>query len=149
MTTTPKDHRAVIKQLVGALNSAKQSLETVGMLAGHKYYGNPRIETLMGSHEEVRAYAKSRAGATAEALTAGREALGADDSGFVINNTRNQVSSVQLHQLKEGLAVGRDGPVSPPSGLAQEDGTTPELDQMRGKPRPSQLAAQQLGGEAA
>ena len=89
MTTTPKDHRAVIKQLVEATDIAAP------------YF----------THNAL----------FAQALTAGRAALGADDSGFVINNTRSQVSSAQLHQLKEALAAGRDGPVSTPPELDDPD----------------------------
>ena len=52
------------------LKEATQSLETISMLAGRKIYGNPPIETLLGTFEEVRAYATSRAGVGLQALEA-------------------------------------------------------------------------------
>lgn len=61
-------------KLAEALRDAATSLETIGRLAGKPYYGRDDqgepIQTYMGHNDEVRSYAKSRAGCAREALAA-------------------------------------------------------------------------------
>ena len=70
-------------KLAEALRDAATSLETIGRLAGKPYYGRDDqgepIQTYMGHNDEVRSYAKSRAGCAREALAA-YEALAAHDA---------------------------------------------------------------------
>lgn len=56
--------------LCKALDDAATSLETISRLSGRKTYGSPPIESFMGTFEEVRGYAYSRANAARAALTA-------------------------------------------------------------------------------
>lgn len=61
---TPITQPAPVAQgnaLDAALNDAATSLETIARLAGRTTYGNPPVETCMGTHSEVRSYAASRA----------------------------------------------------------------------------------------
>ena len=61
-------------RMAEALRDAATSLETIGRLAGKPYYGRDDqgepIQTYMGHNDEVRSYAKSRAGCAREALAA-------------------------------------------------------------------------------
>ena len=61
-------------KMAEALRDAATSLETIGRLAGKPYYGRDDqgepIQTYMGHNDEVRSYAKSRAGCAYEALAA-------------------------------------------------------------------------------
>lgn len=75
-------------KLAEALRDAATSLETIGRLAGKPYYGRDDqgepIQTYMGHNDEVRSYAKSRAGCAREALAA-YEALAAHDTEQAAN----------------------------------------------------------------
>ena len=62
---------AINAELVEALSDAATSLETINRLAGKASYGVDKdgpIPTYMGHHDEVRAYAGSRAGCARAAL---------------------------------------------------------------------------------
>jgi hypothetical protein len=75
-------------KLAEALRDAATSLETIGRLAGKPYYGRDDqgepIQTYMGHNDEVRSYAKSRAGCAREALAAhdAEQAAKAVPAGF-------------------------------------------------------------------
>lgn len=63
---------SVIEQLVGALDDATTSLETISRLAGKTHYvsdDGERVETYMEHHDQVRGYAISRASAARAALS--------------------------------------------------------------------------------
>ena len=64
--------RPVDEPTDAALKDAATSLETISRLAGRKHYDadGERIETCMGTFEEVRYYAKSRAGVARAAMRA-------------------------------------------------------------------------------